>query len=332
VANVRRSADRHRDLPFMHYYDLAAIGAGSASDPAQEKIVAGLADLRSSFPPFLAAGIAAGSGGLTPVGPMGGMADNSMSLRQVGIMNAGAANTTGDATNNCDFRLNLWRNGVLQGCLAYYPLSVNTTIGTAVVSADIGLRKTVTPASMTGIVPGLVVRVDTSTNLEVVTVLSTTATTFDAVFTKTHITSAAVVTELRQNQMIPWVLPAGVNTTAPSTIAAGVRTPTPASMYGIRVGDTLLIDTVASGVQERVVVTSVTNTTFTATFANAHTGPYAIVSSAPVTGNNVSGYNSPFEIKGGDVLTLTRISNNATGLATLVGRVYFEWVNSRILQ
>lgn len=80
------------------------------------------------------------------------------------------------------------------------------------------------------------------------------------------------------------------------TIAAGVRIIVPfvvrsnpyantngpsTGMLGIVVGQSLVIDTVASGVQETVVVTAVTNNSFTATFINAHTEPFPIIYNPP---------------------------------------------------
>ena len=55
----------------------------------------------------------------------------------------------------------------------------------------------------------------------------------------------------------------------------GTRTVTPASMTDIYVGSVLLID--VSTPQETVTVTAITATTFTAVFANSHSGSVAIV-------------------------------------------------------
>jgi outer membrane protein OmpA-like peptidoglycan-associated protein len=76
------------------------------------------------------------------------------------------------------------------------------------------------------------------------------------------------------------------NTTAAAAIAAGVQVVTPAAMSvrsngvlcTIKVGSSLTIDTGAT--QETVVVTAVTATTFTATFAQAHAAPVAIAGTA----------------------------------------------------
>lgn len=58
-----------------------------------------------------------------------------------------------------------------------------------------------------------------------------------------------------------------VNTTLGTTIAAGTRTVTPGSMNNIYVGQALII---GGSSTERVLVTAVTATTFTAVFANGH--------------------------------------------------------------
>jgi hypothetical protein len=70
-----------------------------------------------------------------------------------------------------------------------------------------------------------------------------------------------------------------VNTTYAGTVASGVLTVTPVSMANILSGNQLLIDSVASGVQETITVTSVTGSTFTATFAKSHT-----TNPLPITG------------------------------------------------
>lgn len=74
------------------------------------------------------------------------------------------------------------------------------------------------------------------------------------------------------------------NTTSQTAVAgAGTATITPASMNGISVGHTLQCDTPGTAAYEEVPVTTVTSSTFTATFANAHTTGFLIQdkSSAP---------------------------------------------------
>ena len=66
-----------------------------------------------------------------------------------------------------------------------------------------------------------------------------------------------------------------VNTTSATTISAGSQTVTPASMANIFVG-TQLFFSGGTGASETVIVTAVTGTTFTATFANGHSGAYTI--------------------------------------------------------
>lgn len=69
-----------------------------------------------------------------------------------------------------------------------------------------------------------------------------------------------------------------VNTTASTAITGGQsNTVAPASMAGITQG-LLLVVYGGAGTAEEVVVTSVTATTFTATFANSHSGTYNITS------------------------------------------------------
>ena len=68
-------------------------------------------------------------------------------------------------------------------------------------------------------------------------------------------------------------LPIGqpVNTTTTTSISAGSQTVTPADMTNIVAGIMLVVSD-GTGTAEEVQVTAVTATTFTATFANTHTG------------------------------------------------------------
>lgn len=70
-----------------------------------------------------------------------------------------------------------------------------------------------------------------------------------------------------------------VSTTAPTTITGGgtLQAVTPASMAGIEVGRLLNIAN-GTGTAEDVRVASMTATTFSAVFQNAHSGAYTIIS------------------------------------------------------
>lgn len=67
-----------------------------------------------------------------------------------------------------------------------------------------------------------------------------------------------------------------VTTVAANTSAGANQVVTPASMQGIYVGTLLTCDPGIVASREMVTVTAVTATTFTATFADAHTGPWVI--------------------------------------------------------
>lgn len=74
-----------------------------------------------------------------------------------------------------------------------------------------------------------------------------------------------------------------VSTTIAASISAGAGVVvTPASMAGIAAGINLTIG--PPGTVETVAVTAITDTTFTATFANAHTGPGIAVTGAVTSG------------------------------------------------
>ena len=123
-----------------------------------------------------------------------------------------------------------------------------------------------------------------------------------------------------------------INTTSATTITAGSGVVvTPASMAGIQVG-TILYFSGGTGTAEYVIVTAVTATTLTATFANNHSGAYTIVSnniaSVAYSGTGVteaaytthqSGVGAftiptPHKLIAGDVLTLAR-QTFGTGLS-----------------
>lgn len=115
--------------------------------------------------------------------------------------------------------------------------------------------QTATPSSMTNIVTGAVLSIDSGPNQENVIVTATTATTFTASFTKTHTAGVGI-------EVI-----AGTSLSAPVT-AIGTQTATPVSMANIVIGASLTIDSGSN--QENVIVTATTATTFTASFAKTH--------------------------------------------------------------
>lgn len=130
-----------------------------------------------------------------------------------------------------------------------------------------------------------------------------------------------------------------VNTTSATTISAGANvTVTPASMANIFVG-TQLIFSAGTGATETVTVLSVTGTTFNATFANGHSGAYTITSAPLMTITYASGVNEAKwvphqfavpvnQVVGGDVLTIQRVSSNATGLASPAFLVELDWISA----
>jgi hypothetical protein len=334
MAKLARVLGANRDLPQLELAAYASLAGGSATDPAQDILLAFLPDLTQSYTPSQ---LNQGTNAL--------LADNRMWVREAVLISQGSAVTAGNATHYADLRLNVYRfqstglaSGVnpsvlLQGCIGYYTLQVATTLGTAVTAAP--LLQTVTPAAMTGIVPGSRLGIGTvaSSVFEIVTVVSTTSTTFTAYFNNNHASNATTQSLLVPYLPIPLIPAYGPCNTTISSLSAGTSvTTTPATMYGIHVGDYLLVDTVASTVQETVQVQSVTATTFKATYANNHG------SSAPiVTANTAVGVprlaNGPrFELLPHDVLALGRVSNDTTGIATPALMAGIDWVSSQIGQ
>lgn len=128
-----------------------------------------------------------------------------------------------------------------------------------------------------------------------------------------------------------------VNTTSATTISAGLQTVTPASMANIMVGMKLTFSG-GTGATEVVTVASVNASagTFTAVFANGHSGAYTIVSAPLATITFASGTNAtawvPVQLAAyannyiapGDTVTLQRVSAGS-GLATPALTVWIDW-------
>ncbi len=300
-----------RDLPLVHAIGIGSASAGSAADPA-EAFIGMLPDLAKSWLPTR-----------LPSSPtsnqLGGEPKNWSQIRQAGFVNTSGSDVVpASASHYYDWRLNVRRGGVLYGTIAYYSMRVLTDTGATTCAAN--SFATVTPTSMTGIVPGMLLAIDTSTSLEYVYVISTTSTTFTAYFVKSHSAGVAVSSVVPAWLPLPFIPAVGVNTTSATSITPGSHSFTPASMYGILVGSQLTFSG-GTGTAETVTVTAVTNTTATATFANSHSGGYTITRTD----------GKYFELQGGDVLTLLRLSNDATGLASPAGNCYFEFNPSGLL-
>lgn len=128
-----------------------------------------------------------------------------------------------------------------------------------------------------------------------------------------------------------------VNTSTSTAVSsAGSVAITPSAMTNIFVGTQLLVDSGASA--ETVVVTAVTSTTFTATFANTHSSTWNIVSaplvsiaytSSSVTETALTPHQiaalKPNILLPGDILTFQRVSSNSTGLASPALTVQIDW-------
>lgn len=334
---VEAVLNKHAHMPQLEIVTFASLAAGSATDPTagQETFITALPDPSLFFAPS-----ALGSG------VTGELSKMRQLIEYCAFVSNGAAATLGNATHFADLQLLLYRYqstnlpsstnpGIyLQGILAYYSLKVATTIGTAITSSNVGTLVAVTPAAMTGIVPGMLLAVDQgAAGYELVKVISTTATTFSAYFYQQHASNGTVKSILQPNFPVPLVLTNGpVSTTIATSITlnATSQAVTPATMYGIHVGDQLVIDTSTNA--ETVTVLAVSTTQFTAIFAKNHTGPGIVV----VTATGAAGaqqlvqgsalYNGVrFECQASDVLKFTRTSNDATGIATPAGSVVVDW-------
>ncbi len=315
---IEKSQGKRRHWPLGPQFPVAAIAAGSAADPSPDEVLGVVPSMPWSHLPLI---LGAQQTGSLPL--------SAMTLGQAAFTAQAASATAGNATNNADLRLNVYRAGVLQGCIAYYSLAVATTLGTAT-TAGSGAQ-TVTPAAMTGIVNGMALEIDSGgSNPEIVYAYNVTSTTFTADFLYSHTTSATVTTILAAMQPVPFVPALAASTTSSTAVASsGSHAITPASMYGIHVGDLLSISG-GTGTAETVKVTAVTATTCTATWANTHSGTYNIATVGTTNDDNTIVTNQPFVLQGGDVLALGRVSNNVTGIATPAGLLSVDWVPSGI--
>src|SRR5579859_2114040 len=272
MAVIVPSEGRRRDWPQIEVAQVASAAAGSAADVTTQ--VCALPDLTLTDLPN---GLNETISGMIPL--------NAMRVRHAAWIN-NAANRAGNATNNFDFNLRVYRAGVLQGVLAYYTQSISTTVAAAVSATGV---QAVTPAAMTGIMPGTALYIDSGGTPELVYVISVGATTFTANFTKTHSSSFTVTSALLQNRQVAFVLakaiPAGAFTgTLPTISSTGSQAVTPntvnglSGMYGIHNGDYLRVDAGVANKDEVVQVTAVSATQFTATFANTHSSGATVAS------------------------------------------------------
>lgn len=150
-------------------------------------------------------------------------------------------------------------------------------------------EQTVTPASMTDIRAGKDYQIGnesgvSGSDVERIKIRSITGSTFTAEFDNPHGPSDGV-RRIYQGEWDVWLKLTNVrvvtsianmiSTTISSTINAGVRTVTPVSMTGIYAGQMLVIEG-GFGTSEMVEVTSITPTTFTATFAKTHSSTVTV--------------------------------------------------------
>jgi hypothetical protein len=188
-----------------------------------------------------------------------------MQMRVMSLINSSPAALLGQTTHPCDFRINLYRNGIYQGPIAFSSLNLSTTLGTAITASNVNTHAQVTPPSMAGILPGVALVIDGgAATQELVYVESTTATTFTAYFTQLHTTGATVQTGLLPyfaTDMLPCdALPAPTTSTN-AVSAAGLRIVGLNAVYGVHVGDSLVCDTSTPQETVKVVAMGVVNTT-----------------------------------------------------------------------
>jgi len=305
MARLAPSLGRRRDWPQVESINVSSVAAGSATD--YEKCIFTVPDLTKVNPAV------SGTAGDVPI--------NSVAVRMMYIIPD--TTITGQATNFFTFNFLQRRN-----------LAVNTTGPSTIASGS----RTITPASMNNINLNSVLVIDTVASgvQETVTVSAVTATTFTATFSNAHTGPFPIV----NGNLASFP----VTTSSATTVTAGTMAVTPLSMSNIAIGTTLRFSG-GTGATEDVIVNAVTATTFTATFANGHSGAYTITSSpigsivfsaATVVATSLLPTQLSLIVPlgtspliAGDVLTLQRVSSNATGLATPATTAIAEWVPIR---
>lgn len=314
---------RNRDVLFEAHMSQPA----TAINANAEHVLFAVPNLVNSFGPSAAPGALPGGRQTLPI--------NAIQLRQVIVIPE--VTTAAAATNTFDYRVKLYRAGVLQGALAFHTMSVSTTSANLAAGAvgTAGAVQTIQVVSAAGIRAGQALLWDTAGNQEqiIVQAVNTSTPSVTAYFNKTHAQNVAVVSSILAWSQTPLVSCAGgvqVAATLPALTAGSNVVVTPnavnglSGMYGIHVGDQLLIDTVASGVQETVTVSAVTDTTFTiASLAHSHSASVP-VSSAVLANQSQSAL---FAIQGGDVLTVETL-NAGTGLASNIAVFEADWALS----
>ncbi len=264
--------------------------------------------------------------GVPPTGVGGDVAMNAVAVRAIYLMPA--STVTGQATNYYTINFNVRRN-----------LGVNIPFGSTIASGSTVLTP-ITGSGMNNIQVGTRLDIGAPGTPETVAVTAVTATTFTATYAGAH-TFVATAIPIVNSVATPFMaLP--VNTTSATTVVASTMAVTPLSMSNIAVGMSLFFSG-GTGAAETVTVLSTTATTFTATFANGHSGAYTITyaplgtiaySAATVISqaNNAVLFNPPVGnsvLLPGDVLTYQRVTTG-TGLATPFQAVQVEYVPARI--
>jgi hypothetical protein len=312
MALISKMLGKNRDMPFVTTVVIPGVAAPNTND--YEIPILSVPNLAALTP------VTAGSAG---IGPM-----NAVAIRAIYLMTQ--STITGAATNFFTFNVQVRRN-----------LGVNTSTSTTIASGS----SVVTPASgslMNNIQVGTRLDIGAPGTPETVAVTAVTATTFTATFAGAH-TFVATAIPIVNSVATPFMaLPVNTVTVTTAITATTMAVPL-VSMSNVVPGMSLNI-AAGGGTAETVVVQSVTATTFTATFTSTHTTG-TVVTSTPLATITYSATTvisqamnavlfNPVQINNivmpGDVVTINRNANNATGLITPQVAWELELVPARI--
>ena len=129
------------------------------------------------------------------------------------------------------------------------------------------------------------------------------------------------------------VVPFTETTSVTAVTAAGAATITLTSATGFITAQTytnMYVWGGTGGVTETVQITAVTSSTFTATWVYSHIGAYTLSSGAAAPAGGTT-FVEPFELRGGDTVTLARVASG-TGITTPASIAELEFVPNRILK
>jgi hypothetical protein len=225
---------------------------------------------------------------------------------------------------------NSYSNTINVTSVAYLPATTTTVANRP--------SQTVAMASTTGIAAGDLVYLRSLAGNSATAAFTTTTSEVvqvESVVANTSITISPTKVFTATYAVVPFSKDTFATAVTSTTAATTVTLTTGSTTDNILTGNVLYVWGGTGGTTDQFQVTAVTAYNFTGIPAYAHSGAYVINASGKtaVSGslgyapsNNTTQLNEPYALIPGDVVTLTRLSNNGTGLATQLLDVQVELV------